>query len=382
MTRLGSKLPFAQAAEEVWLTQRTQIEASTLRSVTHRYGVLAEASEKAEAERIEREAPQPKVTPEKMLVSADGAYIQLTTGEWREVKTMVVGEIESVWQEKAGEVEVKTRNLSYFSRSYEIRSFERYALAELQRRGVSQAGLVATVNDGSDWIQSFADFHFPQAVRILDFRHATDYVAAAGKAAWGEGTPEFTAWFARTIHQLKHKPPQQTIADICLLTAKATTDEQLATIDTARRYLQKREKLIDYPYFQARELPIGSGSVESSHKGVVHSRMKQAGMRWAAPHVDPMLALRNLICNGRWSEGWSQIVSGYWQQRQQDFQDQARRQRPHFARITFASVQVAPNTTPFQLNESVSQSDQPYRPASDHPWRQGIWPTQEAWRWN
>ena len=152
--------------------------------------------------------------------------------------------------------------------------------------------MVATVNDGSDWIQSFADFHFPKAVRILDFRHASDYVAAAGKAAWGEGTAEFSAWFARTIHQLKHKPPQQTIADICLLAAKATTDEQLATIDTARRYLQKREKLIDYPYFQARELPIGSGSVESSHKGVVHSRMKQAGMRWAAPHVDPMLALR------------------------------------------------------------------------------------------
>ncbi len=382
MTRLGSKLPFEQAAEEVWLNQRTQVEASTLRSVTHRYGALAEAIEKAEAERIEREAPVPETIAEKMLVSADGAFIQLTTGEWREVKTMVVGEIESVWQEKAGEVQVKTRNLSYFSRSYGIRAFERYALAELQRRGVSKARLVATVNDGSDWIQSFADFHFPQAERILDFRHASDYVAAAGKAALGEGTPEFSAWLRRTLHQLKHKPPRQTIADICLLAAKATTDEQLATIDTARHYLQKREKLIDYPYFQARGLPIGSGSVESSHKGVVHSRLKQAGMRWAAPHVDPMLALRNLICNGRWSQGWSQIVSAYWQQRHQDFQAQARRQRPHFARITFASVKVASDTTPSLPAESVSQSGQPYRPAPDHPWRQGIWPTHEAWRWN
>lgn len=382
MTRLGSKLPFEQAAEEVWLNQRTRVEASTLRGVTHRYGALAEASERAEAERIEKEAPQSAVTPEKMLVSTDGAFIQLTTGEWREVKTMVLGDIESVWQEKAGEVQVKTRNLSYFSRSYEIGSFERYALAELQRRGLSNARLVATVNDGSEWIQSFTDFHFPQAVRILDFRHASDYVAAAGKAALGEGTPEFSAWFKRTIHQLKHKPPRQTIADICLLAAKATTDEQLATIDTARRYLQKREKLIDYPYFQARELPIGSGSVESSHKGVVHSRMKQAGMRWAAHHVDPMLALRNLICNGRWSEGWSQIVSGYWQQREQEFQAQARRQRPHFARITFASVKVAPETTSSQPNESVSQNSLPYRPAADHPWRRGIWPTHEAWRWN
>ena len=33
-------------------------------------------------------------------------------------------------------------------------------------------------------------------------------------------------------------------------------------------------------------LPIGSGAVESSHKQVVQSRMKQAGMRWAEHHVD------------------------------------------------------------------------------------------------
>jgi hypothetical protein len=71
-------------------------------------------------------------------VSADGATIRLTNGEWREVKTVVVGEFESDWNEKTSEVEVKTKDISYFSRSYRIREFEQYALPELHRRGMCQ----------------------------------------------------------------------------------------------------------------------------------------------------------------------------------------------------------------------------------------------------
>ncbi|MCB8954091.1 MAG: hypothetical protein H6650_18970 [Ardenticatenales bacterium] len=172
MTRLGSKMPFAQVAEEVWLNQRTQVTETTLRDTTHRYGYVAEAIEHAEAERIEQEAPPSPVTPERLLISTDGAFVHLTTGEWREVKTMVIGEFAPAWQQRAGKLEVKTENLSYFSRSYSIRAFEGGALAELHRRGLPNARQIVTVNDGSEWIQSFAAYHFPQAVRILDFSHA------------------------------------------------------------------------------------------------------------------------------------------------------------------------------------------------------------------
>ena len=150
------------------------------------------------------------------------------------------GRIREPVAEKKGEVQVKTRDISYFSRSYRIREFERYALAELHRRGVDNAELVVTVNDGSEWIQSFADFHIPRAVRILDFRHALDYVVAAGQAVYGENSEAFRQWYQPWPHQLKHKPPQRIIAELCLLAAKAESDEQSATIDQARRYLQKR----------------------------------------------------------------------------------------------------------------------------------------------
>ena len=88
-------------------------------------------------------------------------------------------------------------------------------------------------------------------------------------------------------HQLKHLPPQRTLAELRLLQPKAKRDEQTAALDSAQHYLQRRLEMIDYPYFQRRGYPIGSGSVESAHKQVVQRRFKQAGMRWAPQNVDP-----------------------------------------------------------------------------------------------
>lgn len=382
MTRLGSKLPFGQAAEEVWLSQKTEIEESTLRKTTEKYGALAEAIENAASERIEKEAPPSKIHPKQLLISSDGSFIHLKTGEWQEVKTMIVGEFEGKWAAKRGEIEVKTKNISYFSRTYSIRQFEQAALAELHRRGVENATRVVTVNDGSSWIASFGDYHYPQAIAILDFGHAMEYIAEVGRAVWGEDTDKMKQWCTQMAHQLKHDPPQRTLNDLALLASRAKGEEQRAIIDNALRYLQKRQALIDYPHFQSQQLPIGSGSVESSHKLVVQSRMKQAGMRWAAQNVNPMLALRNLVCNGRWSEGWSQIVAYYWQQRHRAFRRRAQAQRPYLAKITFASVSVASVETPLPPPEPSSPPKQPFRPAPDHPWRQGIWPSKESWRWN
>lgn len=384
MTRLGSKMPFEQAAEEVWLNQRSRVKEAALRGTTYRHGAAAEAIERAEVERLEREAPASTATPKQLLISTDGAFIHLTDGEWREVKSLVVGEFESRWNQKKGEVEVKTSDITYFSRSYQIREFERYALAELHRRGMDNAKRLVTVNDGSEWIQSFADYHIPQAIRILDFNHALDYIADGGRIAWGEGTERFKQWFSRMASQLKHKPPQQTLAELAFLYPQLESDEQIAALDHAIRYLQKRLDFIDYPHFQSQGLPIGSGSVESGHKVVVHSRMKQAGMRWAEAHVDPMLALRNLVCNGRWEQGWAQIIAYHWQQHHQDLREQAGRQRPPASLpITFASVKVAAaSTTADDPPSPPVKRKQPHRPAPDHPWRHDIWPTKESWRWN
>jgi len=65
--------------------------------------------------------------------------------------------------------------------------------------------------------------------------------------------------------------------------------------------------MMTYALFRAQGYPIGSGCVESANKLVVESRMKGAGMHWAEEHVNPMLALRNIVCNDRWKTSWKHI---------------------------------------------------------------------------
>ena len=64
---------------------------------------------------------------------------------------------------------------------------------------------------------------------------------------------------------------------------------------------------LQYPQFVADGWPIGSGMVESANKLVVEDRLKGAGMHWADTNVNPLLALRNAICNDRWAECWAVI---------------------------------------------------------------------------
>ena len=69
-------------------------------------------------------------------------------------------------------------------------------------------------------------------------------------------------------------PPDRTLAELNLLRPKAKKDEQADVLEKAIFYLKRRFEMIDYPYFQRRGYPIGSGSVESAHKQVVQRRSR------------------------------------------------------------------------------------------------------------
>jgi hypothetical protein len=80
-------------------------------------------------------------------------------------------------------------------------------------------------------------------------------------------------------------------------------------------YLCKREALMHYPHYRQLGWPIGSGMVESANKVVVEARLKGAGMHWEASHVNPMLTLRNAVCNERWQACWQEICMEHSRQR-------------------------------------------------------------------
>jgi hypothetical protein len=221
--------------------------------------------------------------------------ISLVGKQWVEVKTLALG---TIVQEADGTV--RARDLSYFSRRAEHTAFRRLALVETYRRGVGTALVVVAVMDGADWLQRFIDFHRPDAIRVLDFPHALEYLTHASHEAHGAGTAATSEWIARQAHALKHDGPDPVLTALRALPAGEHRD-------TALGYLEPRLAQLQYPTFRAQGYPIGSGIVESANKVVVQDRLKGSGMHWAPDHVDPMLALRTIVCADRWEEAWPQI---------------------------------------------------------------------------
>lgn len=383
LVRLSTRLPFPQAVDELARLKHVTASEATGRRQTEAAGAAYVAWQTAEVERIERTLPVPPPGPARQLVSPDGAMVPLVHKEWAEVKTVAIGAIQPPVQ-KDGEPVVQTTQLSYFSRLAEAETFTHLATVETQRRGTERAETVCAVSDGAEWIQGFFDVQCQAAVRILDFYHAAGYVADVGQAHWGEGTPESQAWLQTTLHELKHGSPDQVLQTLRTIQRQlqggSASPETLAQVDTALQYLQTRRAHLDYARFQAAGYPIGSGSVESGNKLVVEARLKGAGMHWARAHVNPLLALRDVLCSDRWDDDWPQIV------RQLRQQQRAEREQRRHARL--AQRQPAPAVSPSSRledrppqppNTKTSRrvaerkprrpTGKAHRPADNHPWR-------------
>jgi len=313
LVRLGVWMPFGRAAQELAHFRRTVVSRPTAERLTEAAGAAYVGLQTAEVARLEREAPVAPVGPARLFLSVDGAMVPVVGGEWAEVKTLVIGEVQPPVVED-GALVVHTGQHSYFSRLAEAETFQRLALVETHRRGVERAGAVGAVTDGAEWIQKFIDHHCYQATRILDFPHAGEHLNAIGQAHWGVASAEAQDWLGLQLHTLKHDGPAAVLAEVRRLLA-LQPPESAAASDMA--YLEKRAAQMQYPTFRAAGWPIGDGAVESANKLVVEARLKGSGMHWARPHVDPMLALRNIVCSDRWEEAWPQIVSTLRQQAQQ-----------------------------------------------------------------
>jgi hypothetical protein len=326
LVRLSSYMPFEQAVELFEDFTGVHVSKDVGQRYTEEAGVVYEELQTEEVEEIQKKRPKARAMAGKLQISADGCMVPLLHGVWAEVKTLVIGEIQPAVL-KAGERVVRTRNLSYFSRKTGSEEFERLSLGEMHRRGVENAKAVAAVMDGAEWLQSFTDYHCPKAVRILDFAHAAEHINQIGEFLHGEHSSESKAWLEKHLHELKHEGPKKMLLEFQKLKHKHP-QEQVVSGNLA--YLKKREEQIQYPNFQAQGWPIGSGIVESANKLVVEARLKGSGMHWHERHVNPMLALRTMICSKRWKQEWSRIEA------------RLRNKRP---------PQKAPSTAPAVLTE-------------------------------
>ncbi len=366
LVRLSAWMPYESARELLEELLGMRVSKATARRATLHTGQAALSVWEAQVERLKQEAPQAPAGAEKQALSGDGAMVHLVGGEWAEVKTLAIGQVTRNRRE-----EVCTQQLSYCSRLSDAASFEEATLLETHRRGLSRASEVCAVQDGAEWLQGLVDYHRADAVRILDFAHAAEYINEIGQAVQAAGGRLPACWLEGVLHRLKHQGPERVLRHLSWLAARYPSP----LLQEKLTYLQKREAHMQYPLYQEAGWPIGSGSVESANKLVVEARLKGAGMRWGRQNVNPMLVLRNAVCNRRWHETWATSMAQRQALRTQRRQAKSQ-QRLECAvwflviwgvrvyRLAHPSGAAAPTTTAQALQKHPTA-----RPGSGYSWR-------------
>ena len=213
-------------------------------------------------------------------------------------------------------------------------------------------------------------------------------VAKAGQAALGAGTAAASEWLGVQLHQLKHGDPGQLLSNLRELrkeleAAGGGDTEAVKVVKGSLEYLGKRQEQIRYAQFQAMGYPIGSGAVESANKLVVEARLKGSGMHWSREHVNPMVALRTIVCSDRWEETWPRISQKIREKAKEHGAGRRAKPSPEDPFCIGAaptSVNTGPpsrckrapakeNTKkkPAQVAKLPGDGHRP--PAADHPWR-------------
>lgn len=356
IVRLGARLPFGQVPELVAHFTGVRVGVETVRRLTEAAGTAAVTVAAAEVGELFRHRIDSPLGPPLQQLSVDGAMAPLVGGAWAEVKTVALGVVTT-----GADGAPATTDLSYFSRLADAETFGVAATGELHRRGTTTAQTVVAITDGAVWCQGFIDLHRPDAVRILDFPHALEHLGAVAQAVWGRGTPDTSAWLGVQAAALRHGREAQAVTAVAALGARP--ELSAAAQDTIRQtvaYFAAREGQIRYQAFTDAGYPIGSGCVESANKLVMEARLKGAGMHWVRTNVNPMLALRTLVANERWTEGWPML----WDQWRQPL-------RPP-PTPTVGPVPPAPFVTPPPVTTTSIPRPKTIvngKPTADHPWR-------------
>jgi len=156
------------------------------------------------------------------------------------------------------------------------------------------------LGDGAHCNWELASLHFPNAIMILDFWHASGYIWALARKLYRQDDPKQKAlgdkWAVDRLHSLKHDGPAPLLR--ALKRRKVKTEEQREALRTTTVYFRNNRNRMDYPAHIAAGRMIGSGPVEAACKSCVECRLKGTGMRWSKDGADAILAVRTTILNG------------------------------------------------------------------------------------
>ena len=176
---------------------------------------------------------------------------------------------------------------------------------------VPSSAKIVGIADGAKDNWSFLD-DFVET-QIIDFFHASEYLAYASKIVNLEDKDEQEEWLNNACHRLKNDKGS---APVLLDEMKQLENKQKVpkkakeNLQKAITYFNNHSHQMNYAEAIENKIPIGSGVTESACKVLVKQRLCISGARWSHLGANCMLKLRAInLTDGRWSQFWNEKVS-------------------------------------------------------------------------
>lgn len=314
--RLGAKEPFHEVAEDLRELAGIVLSRKDAERIAETVGADIETRDRRDRERLRRLEPPPQETPKTiatLYLQADGTGVPMVPWELEERPGKQPDGSARTREVKLGCVFTQTRrdahgrpvrdpaSATYTGAIEDAAAFGQRLYAEALRRGLYDAQRVVFLSDAAEWLHHLVQTHFPMAIRILDFYHAKQHVAALCQAL-----------FARPADAERHRERWwDCLADGAIETiieqAAAHLPKDATAAKDARReiaYLDKNKEYMRYKHFQAQGLFIGSGVIEGACKNLVGKRLKQSGMEWTVRGANAIIALRCATLSHRLQDYW------------------------------------------------------------------------------
>jgi hypothetical protein len=310
----GVEIAFEEASR--WLEHYLlfRVSDNTLRKETERFGELQEAQETEWKGQSQEEAwlqgrqRELGKQPGRLYGSLDGVMAPLI-GEWRELKNIAWYRVEKVRSyqkrrrhaKRVGEQnDLQAQDISYVCDFKTAEAFSDLFWASACQRQADLSEELVFVCDGAVWIWKLIERHFPHAVQIVDWYHASEYLSPIAEAAFSPGTEQYRTWLENARSLLWEGQIDQLIHACQQLSSQANP-----AVHKAITYFTNNQKRMEYAHFRQQGYFIGSGTVESAGKQIATLRLKRAGARWTERG-----ALLTAKARAAWlSGGWETLAS-------------------------------------------------------------------------
>lgn len=294
----GADASFAAAVGKVREHYGVALSQSAVRSGTLAHG---------EAMRLEPEVGVrlPRAGVRELVAEIDGTLLPVV--EVGEAEGDKRRQRSSKWQEArlclAGQAQALRRR--YAATMGGVEQAGRHWKACVAAAGGGHSTRLHCVGDGARWIVAQVREQFGgRATFLVDFYHLSEYLGEAARAIAERGAQ---GWLWQQQERLKANRGAEVLAELAGHREAAEVADESAPVRRCERYIQARLEYLDYAGAIARDLPIGSGEIESGNRSVLQARLKLSGAWWKAENAEKMLALRVTRANGEWQSYWQGV---------------------------------------------------------------------------